>query len=193
MPCHCGYEFSVDPVWRGRGTTESYEVVERSKRRGLLMRAAVEGGLTVEARFALSGERLSVVHTIANEGKEPANVSAFTHPEWNYSAFGPQAELAMRRPDGGWHTMALNPENRDGRDLAFSGDKLPDGCWRATSALHPLVIEETFDAAAVDHARLNMSMYSMNMNLELHFKPCTLAPGERRTFSTTWRFLRPAK
>jgi len=191
MPCHCGYEFSIDPVWRGRGTTETYEVAGRGRTPGLLLRAALESGLTVETRYALQGERLCVAHAVTNGGDEPAEVSPFTHPEWNYDAFGPQGVLEMRCPDGTWATMLLNPEERRGRDLAFAGEKLPAGCWRMASAVHPIRIEETFEPEPVESARLNLSLYGRNVNLELHLKPRVLQPGERAAFSTTWRFGRP--
>ncbi len=96
MPCHCGYEFSVDPVWRGRGTTETYEVVERGRTCGLLLRAALEDGLTVETRYGLQGERLCVSHAVTNGGEVAVGISPFTHPEWSYDAFGAQGILEMR-------------------------------------------------------------------------------------------------
>ncbi len=191
MPCHCGYEFSIDPVWRGRGTTETYQVAGRGRTRGLLLRASLGNGLQVETRYALQGERLCVAHAVTNGGEEPVEISPFTHPEWNYDAFGPQGVLEMRCPDGTWATMLLNPEERRGRDLPFAGERLPAGCWRMTSAVHAIRIEETFQPEPVDSARLNLSLYGRNVNLELHFKPQVLQPGQRAAFTTTWRFLRP--
>jgi len=192
MPCHCGYEFSVDPEWKGRGTVEPYEVAEREGASAVVLRAALEGDIGVETRFALSDGHLTVSHRVTNNGRQAVEVAPFTHPEWDYAAFGPEAELSMRRPGGDWETMALNPEGRRGRDLAFAGERRPAGCWRLASAVHPVVIEETFEAADVDHTRLNLSARSGNVNLELHFKPRVLQPRRRATFGTTWRFLQPA-
>jgi hypothetical protein len=191
MPCHCGYEFSVDAVWRGRGTTETYKVASRTGAGGLLLRAALKGDLTLETRYSLDGARLDIEHAVTNNASGPADLSPCTHPEWNYDAFGPRGLLEMRRQDATWATMLLNPEERSSRDLAFAGADLPAGCWRAASAIHPVAIEQTFDLAQVATARYNMSLYSRSANLELHFKPCVLQPGERAIFSTAWQFARP--
>ncbi len=187
MPCHCGYEFSVDAAWKGDGTSEVYEVVE-SDGAAVILRAELDGGLSVRTRFELAADGMSVSHRIDNPLSQAVTVAPHTHPEWDYNAFGPEAELAMLKADGSWRAMALNPERRKGRELEFAGDALPAGRWRLSSAVHPVRIEETFDPAGVDFTRLNLGARNGNVNLELHFRACQLPPGGAATFGTRWTF-----
>lgn len=186
MPCHCGYEFSVEPEWKGPGTEEAYETLEQDTAH-VALRADVGRGLTVTTHYSVRDGEVTVRHTVANAGGDPVEVAPFTHPEWNYEVFGPEAELAMRTPDGSWRTMELNPEDRSGRDLPFGAEEMPAGAWRLASSVHPMVLEEEFDAEAVSHTRLNLSARNGNVNLELHFQPVTIAPGEECAFWTRWR------
>jgi hypothetical protein len=186
MPCHCGYEFSVEPEWKGAGTEGAYETLEQDTAH-VALRADVGRGLMVTTHYSVRDGEVAVRHTVANAGGDPVEVAPFTHPEWNYEAFGPEAELAMRTPDDSWRMMELNPEDRSGRDLPFEAEEMPAGAWRLTSSVHPIVLEEEFDAEAVSHTRLNLSARNGNVNLELHFHPVTIAPAEECAFWTRWR------
>jgi hypothetical protein len=188
LPYGAGYEFSLDPVSRGRGTGEPYQLVEQEGARAVV-EAQLPGGLALRTEYALEGEQVSIRHRIENRGSGPATVAPATHPQWDLDAFAPDARVSLRQADGSWSGFGLNPEGRPNRDLEFGGEAKPAGEWRLASAALPLVLRERFDAEQVQHARLVLSTRGGSVCLQLYFKPTMVAPGESETLGTTWQFL----
>jgi len=131
---------------------------------------------------------MSICHRITNRGRETVALAPFTHPEWALAAFGDDAKVRLRRADGAWTRLPLNPERRDNRDLEFAGDAKPVGLWELGSAVQPFVLRESFEADQVQHARLVLSRRAGHVSLQLQFKPQTLLPGDSVVLCTTWQF-----
>lgn len=187
LPYGAGYEFRLDPAMPG-SATEPFDIVERDGSSRLVLRAAFDEALQLDTELTLAADRLHVTHTVANGGRKAVTVSPATHAEWNCDVFGPGVTLDMRKADGTWRSLPVNPEGRPGRELSFAGQELPAGGWRINSPGSPLELEETFDAATVDHVRLAFYLRSSCLDLNLHFKARAIAPGETARFGMTWRF-----
>lgn len=187
FPYSAGYEFSLEPIWKGAGTGEVYRLVEQKSER-VVVETAVKGKLVLRHEYILDGKQLSVHHHIENQGQETATVAPVTHPEWNLAAFGEDALVRMRRADGSWTDLTLNPERRSSRDLEFAGDARPAGCWQLIPPARPFALCEVFDAGQVHHARLSLHQHGGHVNLQLYFNPHAIQPGESLIVSTTWQF-----
>ncbi|NLF38061.1 DUF4838 domain-containing protein [bacterium] len=203
-PYDAGYEFSTEPLWHGNGASEEYRVTGRTAC-GVRMRAE-SGGLRIESAFSLgecaagpskargagtpaAGVSLSISHTVTNRGTQKVTIAPVTHPEWRLDAFGDDARIALRGPGGTWAELPLNPEGREDRDLEFAGSDMPRGAWRIISKTNGIAVEETFDARRVRRCHLLFSRRRGNLNLELWFRPVTLAPGASAVFATRWRIV----
>jgi hypothetical protein len=187
MPYSAGYAFSLDPDARGRGTGEAFRLVEQDGARAVV-EALLPGKMALRSEYSLEGERLAVRHRVENRGPETAAVAPVTHPQWDLAAFGPEAQVGLRREDGSWSTFALNPERRANRDLEFAAEHKPAGEWRMASAALPVTLLERFDMECVQSGRLVLSTRGGGLGLELYFKPFKLAPGESVSLGTTWQF-----
>ena len=185
MPYRARHGFSLDRVSDGRGSSEPYCLVEREATRAVV-EALPAGNLALRTEYLLEGEQLAVRHHIENRGPERVTVSPVTHPQWDLDAFGPDAQVNLRRADGSWSSFALNPEGRSNRDLEFGGEAKPAGEWRLDSAALPLALRERFDPDMVQHARLVLSTRGGSVCLQLYFRPVTVAPSASLTVGTTW-------
>ncbi len=183
-----GYEFAVDRE-TGLGAQEEYEIAEREAATAVTVEGKLPGERVIRTCVRLAKRGVALVHEIENSGREPVRVVPATHPEWNYALFGPDALVQFTGPDGSQHSTTINPERRRGRDLRFRGDQMPDGRWRIRSGEREFAIEEVFDATEVEETRIAFYERSGCLDMDLHFRERTIEPGERRSFSTEWRFL----
>lgn len=188
FPYEAGYEFAIEPVWKGRGTAEAYQVMTQTGSESAL-RAVLPGEIAIQHQYILQGSSLTIRHEVSNLSQAAVTVSPVTHPEWAYAAFGDSAQLSIRQEDGTAQTVTLNPEGRESRDLEFKDGVKPNGLWQLTSAVHPFIFQEAFAADAILHTRVNFSLARGSVNLQLCFKPKKLLPGETIACALSWQWL----
>jgi hypothetical protein len=176
-----GYEFALEHKWKGKGTAAEFAVRVRGGD-GVILEAVVDPDVRIRTHYRLDGDTLHVAHTVCNEGTQPATVAPYTHPEWRFAALGNDTVVRMKRGDGSWTTMPLNPEGRTGRYLTFGGDEKPAGEWEFTSGSHPIVLRETFDPRPVEKCAIVFSTARGNCNgCSPHpFPPIVEIQGDRR-------------
>ena len=188
QPYRAGYEFAVDGA-TSRGTTATYRVAERRGDTAVVLTAELDDGPLLRTEFALDDNVMSVSHRIENAGPQTVTVQPRTHPEWRYDQFGPGAQIHLMAADGSWRTVPLNPEGRPARDLPFTGEDAPAGCWRLSSPGFPLAIEESFSLDRLDSAGVAFYERSGCLDTRLSLKPHELPPGGTWQFSLRWRFI----